>query len=81
MISANFSLMVMFLLCFHTYLATVNKTTWEQLSWDKISYLAKWPKNFGSPFTKGILKNVHYFCCKPLPKGYTMWNYPVKMPI
>jgi hypothetical protein len=76
-----FGAMVGFLLVFHSYLAAANKTTWEQLSWEKISYLSKWPKKMGSPFSKGVLKNLVHYCCKPLPKGYTMWNFPTKVPM
>ena len=75
-----FSVMVTFLLIFHSYLIANNKTTWEQLSWDKISYLSKWPKKHGSPFTFGLVKNIHYYCCKPLPKAYTLWAFPNKIP-
>lgn len=79
-ITGFFSIMVSFLLVFHAYLAGSNKTTWEQLSWEKISYLSKWPKHLGSPFTKGLIKNIQHYCCKPLPKGYTIWIYPSKLP-
>lgn len=75
-----FDLMVTFLLFFHSYLIMSNKTTWEQLSWDKVSYLKEWPKKLGSPFSFGILRNIHFFCCRPLPKDYTMWSYPSKLP-
>jgi hypothetical protein len=79
-IAGFFSVMVSFLLGFHSYLAAANKTTWEQLSRDKISYMSKWPKHLGSPFTKGLVNNLKIYCCKPLPKGYTMWIYPSKLP-
>lgn len=75
-----FGLMVSFLLFFHSYLILSNKTTWEHLSRDKISYLKEWPKKLGSPFSKGLLKNVQFFCCKPLPKDYTVWSLPSKIP-
>lgn len=79
-ISGIFDLFVSFLLCFHCFLILKNRTTWEQLSWDHISYLSKWPKHLGSPFNLGGLRNLHHFCCKPLPKGYTMWVFPIKIP-
>lgn len=79
-VNANFAVMVTFLLGFHSYLAMSNKTTWEQLSWDKIGYIVKWPRHLGSPFTRGVVKNLQFYCCKPLPKGYTMWIYPSKIP-
>ena len=79
-IAAIFAAMVGFLFVFHSYLAAANKTTWEQLSRDKIGYMARWPKHLGSPFSKGVWKNLNYYCCKALPKGYTMWIYPSKIP-
>lgn len=79
-ISGLFDLFVSFLLGFHCFLILKNRTTWEQLSWDHISYLSKWPKHLGSPFNLGVLRNLHHFCCKPLPKGYTMWIFPIKIP-
>lgn len=79
-IVVTFDILVTFLLIFHSYLITKNRTTWEQLSWSNISYLSKWPKHLGSPFTLGMWKNIHYICCKPLPKGYTLWIFPSKIP-
>jgi len=58
-----FLLMVVSLLVFHTYLAFANMTTWENLSWEKISYLKEWRTEWGSPFSQGMLKNVKNFCC------------------
>jgi palmitoyltransferase len=75
-----FDVFVSFLLGFHCFLILKNKTTWEQLSWNHISYLNKWPKHLGSPFSAGVFKNLHHFCCKPLPKGYTLWIFPSKVP-
>ena len=76
----TFGLLVSFLFLFHCFLIAKNRTTWEQLSWTNISYLKKWPKHLGSPFSLGFLRNVHYVCCKPLPKGYTLWIFPSKIP-
>jgi palmitoyltransferase len=56
-----FTIMVGSLIFMHFYLATVNLTTWEFLSWDKISYLKVWPKKYGSPFTKGKLNNLKMY--------------------
>ena len=53
-IEALFLIFVMYLLVFHTYLAFSNITTWECLSWSKISYLRDWPRKYGSPFNLGI---------------------------
>jgi palmitoyltransferase len=57
-----FTLLVTVLLIFHTYLAVNNQTTWESVSWGKISYLKKWPRRYKSPFSAGALSNMHYFC-------------------
>lgn len=60
-IEAFFLLFVIYLLIFHTYLAFSNTTTWECLSWSKISYLRDWPKKYGSPFNLGIYKNARLY--------------------
>ena len=75
-----FALMVTSLLGFHTYLASVNVTTWERLSWEKISYLKDWPRSFGSPFSVGCRGNLHKYCCAPLPALYTVWVLPAVLP-
>ena len=46
-----FLLFVTNLLVFHSFLAVSNTTTWECLSWNKISYLKNWPRKLGSPFS------------------------------
>ncbi len=48
-----FILMVGSLVFFHYFLASNNLTTWEFLSWNKISYMKVWPKRYGSPFAQG----------------------------
>lgn len=53
-----FTLMVTLLIGFHTYLAAKNITTWELLSWYKISYLKDFDRANGSPFSQGIFKNL-----------------------
>lgn len=77
-LSGLFGLLVTFLLILHTYLVMTNKTTWEFLSWGKISYLEKWPKTAGSPFNRGPIKNLHYFCCQSLSKNLTIWSFPLQ---
>lgn len=54
-IEGLFLLFVAYLLIFHTYLALSNTTTWECLSWSKISYLKEWPRKYGSPFNIGLI--------------------------
>ena len=44
----------------HIYLALMNKTTWENLSKGKITYLRNWTKSF-SPFSKGLIENLKEF--------------------
>jgi palmitoyltransferase len=53
MTSIGFFFMVSSLFAFHTYLISRNLTTWEFLSWKKISYMKVWPKKYGSPFHRG----------------------------
>ena len=58
-----FLLFVIYLISFHTYLSFTNTTTWECLSWNKISYLKVWPRKLGSPFNIGLRNNLRlYFC-------------------
>ena len=61
--SIGFSLFIMNLIIFHSYLLIKNVTTWEFLSWSKVSYLRDWPKNFGSPFDLGWKANMKLFFC------------------
>jgi len=58
-----FAIMVSCLLCFHCYLASVNVTTWENITWHKISYLMKLDPDSGSPFSRGLLWNLKVYCC------------------
>ncbi|CAG9326035.1 unnamed protein product [Blepharisma stoltei] len=51
-----------FLFCLQTYLWSRNLTTWELISWNKITYLKDRPKDKGSPFNFGFLGNFKYFC-------------------
>lgn len=36
-------------------------TTWECLSWNKISYLKDWPRKLGSPFSKDVKTNLKIY--------------------
>ena len=72
-----FQFFVSYLIVFHSYLALSNMTTWECLSWDKISYLKLWPRNLGSPFNAGIRKNLEcYFSNQPDGESYNIWKMP-----
>lgn len=75
-----FGFMVACLWGFHTYLALVNQTTWETVSWEKISYLKKWPKIYGSPFSKGVWSNLSTYCCHSPIQTHTNWTIPGKLP-
>lgn len=75
-----FTLMLLSLVIFHTYLVTNNTTTWEALSWNTISYMRVWPRKYGSPFDQGLSKNIRlYFCTKPGEK-IQIWKMPKKLP-
>merc|ERR1711915_825329 len=54
--------MVIGLIMFHTYLASVNSTTWEMTSRHRITYLAELEEDL-EPFDAGIFCNVFQFCC------------------
>jgi len=56
------SFMVTGLLCFHSYLAGINSTTWEMTSRHRITYLAETEEDF-EPFDAGICLNLVQFCC------------------
>jgi palmitoyltransferase len=63
LICTAFTLFIMPLNIFHIYLASVNLTSWEYLSWMRITYLKIWPKKFGSPFSQGVKGNLKMYCC------------------
>lgn len=65
---AGFMLFITYLLTFHTYLSLTNTTTWECLSWKKISYLSVWPRKLGSPFNIGVKNNLRLYFCYSLTK-------------
>lgn len=57
--------MVTCLLSFHSYLLLANLTTWEHVSWNRISYLKGYHCDRGSPFSRSMLGNVAAYCCGP----------------
>ena len=80
-VDSIFQFFVVYLIIFHSYLAATNTTTWECLSWDRISYLKLWPRRFGSPFNIGFLKNLKlYFCFTLTGDNYFVWRLPKKRP-
>ena len=81
LVETFFSLFVIYLLIFHTYLALSNTTTWECLSWSKISYLKDWPRKYKSPFNIGIKNNLKlYFCYNLKNDNYFVWKMPKRLP-
>ena len=69
-----FIFMVGALIGFHSYLASISLTTWEYLSWSKISYLKSIDLKHGSPFSQGIIRNLYNNCCR-IQTGYIiMWE-------
>lgn len=67
-------LMVSGLIGFHLYLASVNLTTREFLSWNKIPYLKGLDKKLGSPFSNGLIMNLYGNCCRRIPKYFIVWE-------
>ncbi|OHT01229.1 DHHC zinc finger domain containing protein [Tritrichomonas foetus] len=54
---------------FHVFLAITNKTTWESLKSDTITYMKGWYSSL-SPFSRGMKMNIYEFV--------TMrWNHPI----
>ena len=53
LLTIAFVLFVTALIFFHTILASKNLTSWEFISWMRITYLKVWPRKYGSPFTLG----------------------------
>jgi len=58
-------IMVICLFIFHSYLAMVNVTTWESMSWHHITYLRSIPPEDGSPFGASLRTNLVAYCCAP----------------
>ncbi len=61
-VTAVFSVIVLLLLCMHLYLASVNSTTWEFMSRQRIVYL-KHCDSEENPFDRGLVCNLWHFCC------------------
>merc|ERR1712232_1450290 len=58
-------IMVACLFSFHVYLASVNLTTWENISWHRISYLRGIETEAMSPFSRSLSINFALYCCQP----------------
>lgn len=62
---AVFFIMVFCLLTFHSFLMLANMTTWEHISWTRISYLRPLASERGSPYSRSSWENVTAYCCAP----------------
>lgn len=79
----GFFFMVSSLWAFHTYLISKNLTTWEFLSWMKITYMKVWPKKYGSPFDRGSkAENLRFFFNYDFSKSPFLypWSMPKRLP-
>lgn len=79
----GFFFMVSSLAVFHAYLISRSLTTWEYLSWMKISYMKVWPKKHGSPFDRGgKIENLRFFLSVDFTKSPFLypWKIPKKLP-
>lgn len=77
LLEGGFFLLLVYLLSFHSFLILTNTTTWECLSWNKVSYLRDWPRKLGSPFNIGCSRNVKLYFCYNLKKdNYFVWRMP-----
>lgn len=81
-VCACFTVFVLPLVFFHIYLACVNLTSWEFLSWMRITYLKIWPKRYGSPFSQGVRHNLRMYCCYNFrrKKVCHQWRMPKTLP-
>ena len=57
-------------------MALANLTTWEHVSWYKITYLKSWPRRMGSPFYMGVLQNLKFYFFG----GNITWKIPDCLP-
>lgn len=78
-LTGPFCVFTILMLFYHSYLAVVNQTTWENLSWGKITYLRIWPRQLGSPFSRGIIRNLKFFCVESLG-SVVVWKLPDEIP-
>ena len=82
-VSLSLCIFVITLLVFHTMLASRNLTSWEYISWRRITYLKVWPAKYGSPFSMGSkLANLRLFFCYPFASRLRIypWRMPKKLP-
>ncbi|KAF4690381.1 hypothetical protein FOZ60_000260 [Perkinsus olseni] len=60
-----FLVMLTCLVSYHTYLACRGVTTWEDISWYRISYLKRIRPSEGTPFSRSLAVNLAAYCCPP----------------
>jgi hypothetical protein len=75
-----FTLMLSSLVVFHVYLVINNFTTWETLSYNKISYIRIWPRKYGSPFDRGLKENIKLYFKEKVQGRFLTWKMPTKLP-
>jgi hypothetical protein len=75
-----FTLMLSSLVVFHIYLVINNFTTWETLSYNKISYIRIWPRKYGSPFDRGLKENIKLYFKEKVQGRFLTWKMPTKLP-
>mmetsp|Transcript_30715 Transcript_30715/g.47097 ORF Transcript_30715/g.47097 Transcript_30715/m.47097 type:complete len:98 (-) Transcript_30715:67-360(-) len=64
LVAIAFFIFVLPLTLGHTYLISINMTSWEFLSRSRITYMQVWPKKYGSPFNQGgVRANLQMFFC------------------
>ena len=69
------------LIVLHSMLSGANLTTWECLSWRRISYMQSWRRRDGSPFGIGCLGNLGLYCCYRLgARNFYVWRMPKTSP-
>jgi hypothetical protein len=68
------------LVLIHSVLASNNLTTWESLSWKKISYMKIWPEKYGSPFFVSYRDNLKSYFSAPSRYGNIEWTMPTRLP-
>ena len=82
LVCIGFTLFVLPLVFFHTFLMCKNLTSWEFMSWMRITYMKIWPRKYGSPFSEGCCKNMRLFCCYNFrsKKQCYLWKIPKTLP-
>lgn len=77
MILAVVLFLMLSLLASHTFLMITGHTTWEYISWAKISYLQEQEKQWMSPFSEGVCANVKLYwatSCKSRPHTWKLFK-------